>query len=148
MNCQQVRNYLLTADRLQPMDNAVSQHLQRCADCRAYAAQLNSAMDWLTQQPAPTIPAPIEQRLRHKLFENKKKSRLAPALALAVFIALIAAFFTLRPGTPARQSRYLSANEFNIESIEYHGRPLTDLHIVLNKNFINVFVTSGGKNHE
>jgi len=149
MNCQNVRNYLLTADTTQPPGPEITEHLHQCPACRAYAGQLHSALDWLQRQPAPVVPSRINRRLRRRLFESKRKPRLAPALALAVLLAVIAVMFTLRPEKPEKPTAYFSANEFTIKSMEYHGAPLHNLQIVLNKDFINVFVTSeGGKNHE
>ncbi len=146
MNCQEVRDYLLNADSALPVNKEAADHLQHCPSCRTYAQQLNASLDWLKTQPAPAVPPEVNRRLHSKLFPTKHKTRLVPALTLAVLLAVIAALFTLRP---AKQPHYLSANEFNIEYMEYRGAPLTNLQIVINKNFINVFVTSeGGKNHE
>lgn len=110
MTCHQVR------ERFDPSDVApaeVSQHLTRCADCRAYVEDMRHLYGLLAEWRFERVPVPedFESRLRQRLAERRAPSSVkrillaAPSMAIAASLLVAAAvgviYFRLAQPTPS-----------------------------------------------
>lgn len=110
MTCHEVR------ERFDPSDVAaaeVSQHLARCADCRAYVEDMRHLYGLLAEWRFERVPVPedFESRLRRRLAERRATFSVrrilwtAPSMAIAASLLVAAAvgviYFRLTQQTPS-----------------------------------------------
>lgn len=116
--CEQTRRALAASfDEGQVPYEELSPHLQTCAQCRAYAAELAALSDALRDLPQPELPAGLVARIHAKTHAQRSARRRKAALLSALAASVLVVLGGLLPATASYARALDTVNEWGAAAV-------------------------------
>lgn len=139
--CSKFRDHFLQEDLWDNLTPAQQDHLNECADCRAFVEETRHALNFLQEKKSVNIPAKISKKLQHRLFKPRNVFRPAYVFTMIILFISCSVFFIKEfyKVYPERKSGLLT-----VESVRVNGKPC-DIYLDQNEKYVNIFIPYKGE---